>query len=420
MDDHLDNLARFARRVASTQDRQLRTVTLTTRERLLAPAAAHSQRHARAPALVLAVIALAACIVWLTRPQAISFEVGSGGEAGRVGAWIAAPEGGALPLQFSDGSTLRLEAATRARVASTGPAGAHVVLERGAIDVDVRHLPDRAWTIDVGPYTVLVTGTRFHVAWSAEDETFRLQMIEGSVRVSGPRIEEGRSATAGEVLEARVREPLPSTQAPPSMASPPEPTQEAIAETSAPPGDMARPLASHPTTAATALPAPPRASAASAPTSPAWADLARAQRFDDALAAADRAGFDRTCEAAASADLLILADVARFGSRPAQAEQAYLAARRRFPGSADAARAAFLLGRLAFDQRGAFAAAAEWFGTYLHEQPSGAFAREASGRLLESLERSGDIDGATEAARRYLAAYPGGPHAERAKSLVTR
>ncbi|MGC4067479.1 MAG: hypothetical protein QM784_23090 [Polyangiaceae bacterium] len=62
--------------------------------------------------------------------------------------------------------------------------------------------------------------------------------------------------------------------------------------------------------------------------------------------------------------------------------------------------------------------AARWFSAYLAEQPQGNFAREASGRLVESLHRAGHFAEAQRAAKRYLAVYPTGPHASFAKSLL--
>jgi hypothetical protein len=55
----------------------------------------------------------------------------------------------------------------------------------------------------------------------------------------------------------------------------------------------------------------------------------------------------------------------------------------------------------------------------VREQPSGALAREASGRLLEACIAAGDGAGARDAATRYLARYPSGPHAALARRVLS-
>ena len=94
---------------------------------------------------------------------------------------------------------------------------------------------------------------------------------------------------------------------------------------------------------------------------------------------------------------------------------ALLACRSRFKGQPAAARAAYLLGR----STGA-GEAASWFETYIREQPAGALAREASGRLIESQQRAGNVAATREAASRYLATYPDGPHASLARQVLAR
>ena len=114
----------------------------------------------------------------------------------------------------------------------------------------------------------------------------------------------------------------------------------------------------------------------------------------------------------------MLGDTARFAGAGGRAAQALQGLRRRFPGDSRAAPAAFHLGRLAFDARGAYADAARWFAIYLAEQPGGGFAREAAGRLIEARERAGDLPGARDAARDYLSRHPAGPHAGKARDLL--
>jgi outer membrane protein assembly factor BamD (BamD/ComL family) len=104
----------------------------------------------------------------------------------------------------------------------------------------------------------------------------------------------------------------------------------------------------------------------------------------------------------------------------ARAVQAYGALRTRFPGTPEAATAAFILGRIAQDQNRDDAHAAGWFGLYLREQPNGELAADALGRLVEASDRMHDEAGAVRAAERYLAAYPTGPHAEYARRVLAR
>jgi outer membrane protein assembly factor BamD (BamD/ComL family) len=81
---------------------------------------------------------------------------------------------------------------------------------------------------------------------------------------------------------------------------------------------------------------------------------------------------------------------------------------------------AFILGRLAQDQRHDHAGAAVWLTRYLAEQPGGAFAAEALGRLVEAADKQGDEAGARRAAERYLKAYPSGSHAGYARRVLAR
>ena len=75
--------------------------------------------------------------------------------------------------------------------------------------------------------------------------------------------------------------------------------------------------------------------------------------------------------------------------------------------------AAYLLGRNAPP-----AGAVKWFSAYLAEQPNGALAIEASGRLIEANEAAGDVKAARNAAKHYLLRYPDGPHAQLAKRVL--
>ena len=165
------------------------------------------------------------------------------------------------------------------------------------------------------------------------------------------------------------------------------------------------------------MPAPASAEPA-APAPASWRDLAREGKSKDAWAAAEAEGLDQLLATLSAAELLQLADLARLAGRGSEARRVYGVVRDRFAGSDAAAAAAFHLGRMSFDGSGAYAQAARWFSTYLAERPGGAFAPEATGRLMESLERSGDHAGAQRLAAQYLERWPRGAHAALASSLV--
>jgi transmembrane sensor len=151
-----------------------------------------------------------------------------------------------------------------------------------------------------------------------------------------------------------------------------------------------------------------------------WHDLVMAGKYREAVDTADSMGLASVCADTDASSLMDLGDAARFAGRSDRAEIIYRELRTRFMGDERASTAAFYLGRISFDDKSAYADAARWFGTYLSERPSGSLAREASGRLVEALERSGDHARAREAAQRYLADFADGPHAPMARSIADR
>jgi TolA-binding protein len=215
--------------------------------------------------------------------------------------------------------------------------------------------------------------------------------------------------TAPASNDAAIAEPRAPTSASVHAAELPEPPVRS-AESAARSSASAPPPASSATTEPAVEAAP----------EPSWAELARAGQYKQALARAEADGLDTILESATATELTLLADVARLAGDGAKATQILSTQRRRFKGDAQAAAAAFMLGRAAFDQQKAYASAAKWFATYLEEQPQGPFAREALGRLAEARQRAGDKAGARTAARAYLSAYPEGPHADVARSILAK
>jgi ferric-dicitrate binding protein FerR (iron transport regulator) len=336
---------------------------------------------------------------------------------GVVETWVAAPEGRPVPLRFSDGTLLRLEPSSRARVVAVDAHGASLALESGSLHAEVVHSGQSAWRVIAGPLTVRVTGTRFDVRWSASAEEFSVAVTQGSVAISGAVVGEERAVRAGETLRVFVSEhrlehantaELAGAERAKAAATHPTPAPS-VAELRAAPSltpDEPKP---------SATPSPAPANAARAPD---WRQFARKGSLREAFAAAHASGFEAACESASPSELLQLADGARLSGNPASARQPLLRLRSAFPGDSRRAAAAFTLGKIAFDQTRAYAEAAEWFATSIREQPGGSLAREAAGRLIEARRRSGDDAGARRAAEGYLARYPDGPHADLARSLV--
>jgi len=369
---------------------------------LLAVSAGKSNRrvvYGTGAGLLLA--AAAAGAIFLARPllpePALSFWVAE--RQGHVDEWLTAREA-EQNLRFSDGSNIVAAPHTTTRVVRITPSGAELTLERGQLDAHVVHREASRWQVAAGPFVVHVTGTRFHVSWDPQAEKLAVNVSEGRVEITGggqPRHE----LVAGSTLELRVSAGVSLNSA------------------------FELPRASA-TTTATATSAPPSADSdrdtelrprRAAEHKPDFRELATAGHYRDALALVEQQGFSSECDSLSARDLLTLGSTARLAGRADRAREAYLAVRRRFPSSSEAGISAFSLGRLASDA-GRASDAMAWFKRYLNEQPSGALSREAEGRLLELLKKSGDQTQARAAAASYLKRYPDGPHAALAQSLL--
>jgi hypothetical protein len=359
------------------------------KERLLTALAAERVLPAKRPWLLLAasvfcVMAAIALVAW--PPPELGYTVsGSGVEEGYL-----APDGEPARVAFEDGSVVTLRAGARGRIAEVTAVGARVVLERGEAQLSVVPLPEAAWWVEAGPYTVEVTGTAFTVDWSPDEKTLRVEVEEGSVEVHGPLARAGVALAAGERLVAgggalRIEKIAAVSEA-----------REARAPKVAPVASSA--ASAEPTPAATTS----------------WSARLAAGQFATILREGEARGIDTVLGSASLEDLVALADAARYQGRSALARRALMAQRRRFAASAQAATAAFLLGRMA-DEAGASDEAIGWYDAHLSE--GGAFAAEALGRKMLAEKRAGRIDAARSSARRYLAQHASGPHAEAARAI---
>lgn len=447
------------------------------REKLLA-ALRDRRKTRRRPLGWLAAAALAMAItavLWISfsRPP-LRFAID--GARGSVGGYVhAPPEGAGVTARFSDGSEIAFAAGSSGRIAEVGPKGARVLLESGRAVVHVAHLPGARWSVEAGPFAITVIGTVFDVAWSAEAETLEVRLHEGEVSVRGPLSPGGIDLRAGQRLTARVAEgeikidadategtASPATAIPTATAmasdlpsaSPLAPDPSAIASAAIAPSAIASAAIGAPAIGSAALgapavaPAAPSSSSFAAPATPpsslaaaiapsaiasaappppsplpairrasSWPKKVAAGDFKRVVAEAEDRGIDETLGEVGLGDLVALADAARYAGKSDLARRAMLAQRSRFPTSAEAHAAAFLLGRLADDGGTAKAEAIRWYDRYLAESPQGAFAAEALGRKMSALFRSRDPS-AQKVAAEYLRLYPEGPYAPAAREIA--
>ena len=382
--------------------------------------------------------------------RALTFDVGGGAivESG----YIRGAANTGAPVQFSDGTRIDLAAGARMSVVAPGPHGARLRVDEGAAHFSVMHLPHAAWSVEAGPYVVEVTGTVFDVRWSSADEVVEVRLQSGSVRVSGPMLTEHATLRPGQHLtahlatrELRIDENVgagvaPVLAVPPPGASPPEkaaspdaeappealaPPAQATAREARPPADAPPPIDAPSVAPARAVRKPARTVAVASLDSRARADWAP-QRWSERVSAGDAKGvvaeavahgLDAAVTDADAAELVALADAARYAGRTFLAERVLRAQRTRFPGTAAAGAAAFFLGRLA-DNRGAAADGLDWYRLYLTEEPQGPYAAEALGREMIGVARVSGRPAARELAREYLNRFPDGTYLLHARAIL--
>jgi hypothetical protein len=324
--------------------------------------------------------------------------------AGRYAPHAAQPTGWAgletagdpVNLELHDGSRVRLAAQTRVALHESGTARVELELDRGHVDCDVAHVPERRFVVKAADYDVLVRGTQFAVELSPQKHELMVDVRSGWVEVywRGRRDPEV-GLHAGQRWSVALRDPLipaSTVAAAPRPIGVPAPSQtERVPDApKAPPSATSSDAGPEGTPARVPLPAPPP------PRAP-----ARAQAPQPSARAAPNGG---------ARELLDQGNAARRDGDVVGATRAYERLLATYPSDARAGLAAFELGRLRMDRlddaRGAVAPLEQ--AAKLASDPG--LREDAMARLVRAFERLGDKERCFDARAAYLQEHPIGVH----------
>lgn len=365
-------------------------------------------------ALVVAGVGYRARLRWQPpESEILSFQVENGPTLGLGAPIEGRGRASGTDVTFSDGTRIRMEPQARGRVVNLDHFGARVELDRGRAHVDVRHRPKARWSFRAGPFEVRVTGTAFSLAWDPARAHFDLHMESGVVSVAGPISGGEMVLRAGETLSVGLRDGETS-QAAGNL------TGEKAAHGPTPQAPVAALVdgaATAPPTRRPNVGVTTRSAERGRPGKD-WREELESGHATDVVADARRRGLDRVLKSASSEDLAALADAARYVGSDDLARRTLLAQRQRFAGSARAAQASFLLGRLEDESMGSAARAIGWYDRYLAEAPHGAYVSEALGRKMVALEGAHRRAEAKAMATDYLHRFPTGSYAHAARALM--
>lgn len=363
---------------------------------------ARARRVRRAAYVALSVVCIVVLrLVWpVAHPSATASGAGLRHAGGALLAEVV--EGREMPsvVPLSDGSVLTVDAHSSLAPMVNDGQRFGVRLARGSATFDVKPGGPRRWEVDAGIARVVVLGTKFSVSRENTGHV-RVRVERGHVRVESAEFEGGaKDLFAGDVVDVGR-----TSAAPVGPASTLGPAEERPVTPEA-----ATAVQRAPTVLPSSLPLPaaPKADAtAPAPGSPSFAERIKVGDYKGAYADLGSSGFDvEVRRARSSADLFVLADVAKSSGHPNEARAPLDRIVNEFSG--DAALAAFTRARLELDHLGAPALAATWFERALSLGLSSSLRETAMARRVEALGRAGDANKTAAAAAAYFAAYPRG------------
>ncbi|MGD0837971.1 MAG: FecR domain-containing protein [Polyangia bacterium] len=332
------------------------------------------------PLLTCAVL-VAMVLVRIYTPAGLRFTVDGRQPAD---AYLEADAGRPKHIEFSDGSSLELQPSGRLRVSATRADGASLSLERGELDLSIRHRARVRWRVEAGPYGVHVTGTRFHTIWDPETGELVVDLHEGTVNVEGPGITHQITLQAGQHLQANRAGTYSvgsRAQIPPALAAVALSGSDVLGGSGA--------AAQVQRGAGTSSGARSGPSAGQERPICDWAALVSSGKFAKTVSEARLLGLDNALAMCPPRGLFALADAARYLGNFELSRRALMAIRKRSPG--DGGKAAFFLGRLA-EAGGNYPLAASWYSEAMAGTADLQFVQEAGAgraRLIKG-RRSGE------------------------------
>lgn len=386
---------------------------------------ARQSRRGRAlrSSLMLAAGAVCVMLAWGTvsmvrsrlrsaEPQTLSYAV----EGGSVieGGYLRESGSEGVKLAFNEGSEFVLQPGARGRLRTVDGSGARIAIEQGSASFRITPRKHANWSVDAGPFLVSVKGTVFSVHWDPTGERFELRLQHGRVVVTGPVSGGEIALRAGQRLLVNLpkAETLITEQKPGEAWDEPAPVAAGTPDGAAP--SLPRVAADRP--AARIVPVL-RPEPSKSDGDHRWAEAIAAGQWDRVLAEVEQSGVKATLNSASSEDLFALADAARYRRHDGLARQALLAERRRFPDSARALDATFLLGRLEEANEQGTGRALRWYDEYLARAPTGTYASEALGRKMMVTNSRDGAGRAQPIAEEYLRRFPNGTYAGAAHAL---
>jgi hypothetical protein len=154
---------------------------------------------------ILVAIGVLCLVVWPEEETRV-FWVGEDNAAGIRGQWLTTAPGDESRLRFEHDSSIIVRQRSAVRVTLSQNDRVVLELNEGEILADIHGNGTTRWSIDAGPFTVDVLGTKFAVTWDRDDEILDVKVKRGTVLVRGANLSDhGVKVTEGHRVRADAR-----------------------------------------------------------------------------------------------------------------------------------------------------------------------------------------------------------------------